>query len=102
MTNVYELHNKDQRSLEASAWIAKLDRGLTSKESDEIRRWLSADPRNKALLSQMAGMWDDMDGLSRLSELFPNPLPAQRRGPNRRWLAAASGFVIVAALLYQY
>ncbi len=99
MSNVHELHNKDQRSLEASAWIAKLDKGLSSAESDEIRRWIESDPRNKALLSQLAGLWDDMDSLSRLSELFPKPLAENGQGRNRWILAAASGFAVVAALL---
>jgi len=99
MSNVYELHNQEQREIEASIWIAKLDRDLTSEESDDIRRWIAADPRNKTLLSQMAGLWDDMDALSRLSELFPNPIPEQNRSRNRRFFAAASGFAVVAALL---
>ena len=66
MSNVFELHNKEQRELEASAWIAKLDRELTNTEADDIRCWIAADPRNKEMLSNMAGLWDDMDSLSRL------------------------------------
>jgi transmembrane sensor len=97
--NVIELRNKDQRSLEASAWVARLDKGLSSAESDEIRKWIALDSRNKTLLSEMAGLWDDMDGLSRLSELFPNPIAEKRHGKSRWLLAAASGFVVLAVVL---
>lgn len=99
MSNVFELHNKEQRELEASAWIAKLDRELTNTEADDIRCWIAADPRNKEMLSNMAGLWDDMDSLSRLSELFPNPLLEQQQSKGRWVFAAASGFAVVAALL---
>jgi len=99
MSNVFELHNKEQRELEVSAWIAKLDRELTSTEKDDIRRWIAADPRNKEMLSNMAGLWDDMDSLSRLSELFPNPLLEQQQNKGRWVFAAASGFAVVAVLL---
>ncbi len=99
MGKVYELHNRGQRAEEASAWISRLDRELSSAEKIEIRRWIAHDPRNKDMLSEMAGLWDDMDALSRLSELFPNPVTERDGSRRRRNFGIAAGVAILAAVL---
>jgi transmembrane sensor len=94
--NIYELHGKDRRSVEASTWIAKVDRGLTRAETDEMRRWMAEDPRNHSQLMSLAELWDRMDAMARLSEPFPRSTeerPRKRKG----WVAAA-GVAIVALL----
>ena len=80
VSNVYDIDHKrrrvEQRTVEASIWIAKMDRGLDDAEADALRAWMRADPENQAELLEMARMWDKMDALARLSEVFPHPSEA--------------------------
>lgn len=71
MNNVYELHGRDKAIEEAGAWLARLDRGLAGRERDELREWLDADPAHPELLIEAAGLWDKLDSLSRLADMFP-------------------------------
>ena len=70
MSKVYrfdpELKDGDQHPIEASEWIAKMDKGLTDADADTLFAWMRADPRNEAQLLEMARMWDKMDVLARL------------------------------------
>ena len=104
MSNVYELHGKDQRLNEASDWLASLDRGLSGEEIDALRHWMALDPENQRMLADMAAMWDQMDALTRLTELFPEPLPAQGRA-HKRWMAVAATIAVASLvgliLMYQ-
>ena len=74
MSNVVEIGGDggrdQQRSIAASAWIAKLDKGLSNADTEELRAWMQADSRNEAELLAMSEMWDKMDALARLSEVF--------------------------------
>ena len=72
MTNVYSLNNnKDVMLDQASLWIAKIDRRLTELEQAEFRVWLAQDQAHQSLIIDMASMWDKMDSLDRLADLFP-------------------------------
>ena len=75
MSNVYEIdrtrRRREQRAVEASTWIARMDNGLGDAETDALRAWMRADARNQAELLEMARMWDSMDALALLSEVFP-------------------------------
>lgn len=82
MTNIYQIPNQDQPYDEASKWLAKLDRGLSVEEEKQLRLWLEANQENRQLFQEMARLWDRMDALSRLAELFPQkaePLTETRR-----------------------
>ena len=92
MSNIHQFPPRDARYDRASAWIAKLDRGLSEREMEELRAWMSADTENEAVLTSMAELWDDMDALSRLADLFPVPMHRRRRFP-------FLGFGIAAALI---
>ena len=103
MSNIYDIDQErkapDQRRMEASAWIAKMDNGLRDAEADALRTWMRADPQNEAELLEMARMWDKMDALARLSEVFPRasearPAPIRHR---RQFMAIAASFVFVLA-----
>ena len=90
---------KDDEELlvEASEWMAKIDKGLSDEDTEAISIWMSTDPRNKERLFSMARMWDKMDALARLSEVFPRisgaaPHPIQQ--VSRRFAMAAS-FVVI-------
>lgn len=96
MSNVQRLITDEQRREEASTWIAQLDAGLSKEEAQALREWMWEDPRNEKLLGEMAALWDKMDVMANLSELFPevphNPIR------HRRTLALAAGIVLAAVV----
>jgi transmembrane sensor len=92
MSNVHRFPRKSERYDQASAWIAKLDRGLSENEIAELRAWICADRENAVVLLSMSELWDDMDLLSCLADLFPVPAHRRRRFP-------LTGFGIAAALV---
>lgn len=101
MSNIYPLDQErkraEQQAVEASAWIAKMDKGLADADVQALVAWMRADPSNEAELLEMARMWDKMDALARLSEVFPHASQA-RSSPVRRMgrqLAVAASLVIV-------
>ena len=90
----------DQHFVEASEWIAKMDKGLSDADTEALSTWMRADPRNETQLLAMARMWDKMDALARLSEVFPHasetaPPPVQQ--VTRRFAMAAS-FVVISVV----
>jgi len=97
MSNIHELPPAEQRHDEASLWIEKLDDGLSAKEQETFQQWMAADPENKALLFKMAGLWDKMDSLGRLTDLFPEPARHKRTSTSRRMALAAAVLLAVAA-----
>ena len=72
MNKIHEFPNQDKIHSEASEWLAKLDRGLTDGERVKLQQWLVDSRENRATLFNMAELWDKMDSLSRLSDLFPD------------------------------
>ena len=97
MSNVHELHDKDCEEIrleQACDWITKLDRGLNADEQANLKTWLAGDKRNVSAFMDTAKMWDKMDELSRLSDLFP-------QAPNKasiasKWYSVAAGFLFIA------
>lgn len=99
MKNIYELPTQNQRYDEASAWVAKLDDHLTDAEKKELQDWMAADSENKAVLLEMTRLWDKMTVLSRLSDLFPEPIADTAHSPRFPLaLAASVAAALVAAL----
>jgi len=92
--NVYELPRQNERYDEASLWLAKLDNGLSDADQKALQDWMAADPENRAVLLEMARLWDKMTVLSRLSDLFPEPIP-NRASPPRFPLAIAASVVAI-------
>lgn len=106
MSNVYHLPDPERCLDEASEWLAKLDRGLDDSETLDFQRWLAASRENHDTFMQMAELWDKMDVLSRLADLFPPPAEKRSRvSPvswSRGWLAAAASMLLlVGAALWQ-
>lgn len=67
--------DRDEEILDqSSAWIAKLSRGLTREETEQLQAWLG-DQRCREVLFKMAEIWDKMDNLRSLAEIFPVPEP---------------------------
>ncbi|WP_286263492.1 FecR family protein [Thalassotalea atypica] len=94
LPNQYSKANEEMRVEHASDWIAKLDRGLSNDEKSALQQWLAAHPKNTKVLLEVANLWDKMDDLSRLSDLFPQPVVRQhKRTP---WLTAIAATVVLA------
>jgi len=100
MSNVHNIHSQknidqeEQRLDQASDWLAKIDRTLTKQEKASLQVWLSLSAKNTEVLFEVAHLWDKMDDLSRLSDLFP-PATANR-GKRPKWLAALAASMIFA------
>jgi len=101
VSNIYpfdpERKEDDQHFVEASEWIAKMDKGLSDADADTLFAWMRADPRNEAQLLEMARMWDKMDVLARLSEVFPHASETGSVTVRRmsRPMAIAASFIVV-------
>ena len=89
MSNVYDIdrtrRRREQRAVEASTWIARMDKGLGDAEAEALRAWLRADAGNRAELLEMARMWDQMDALALLSEAFPRNARRSVLGSGGGW-----------------
>lgn len=102
MSNIHEFPHQKDIYEEPSEWLAKLDRGLTHEEEASLKEWLASDPNHSVLLLRVAELWDRMDALSRLNELFPTP---ESQSPRFGWapaVIAASLFVIVGATIWAF
>lgn len=101
MTNIYQFQPESQIYDDASLWVTRLDRGLSNEETEALRQWLALSPKHKDCLLEMADLWDRMDSLSVLSELFDAPVaqPQKSRsiGPTV-WAVAASVLALVFAI----
>ncbi|MEH6550031.1 MAG: FecR domain-containing protein [Pseudomonadales bacterium] len=94
MTNVHTLQTQEQRFDEASLWIAKLDSGLSDNDQQSLQQWMAANSENRKLFLHMAKLWDKMDDLSRLSDLFPDTQQVAST-PWRSYVAMAASIVVV-------
>jgi transmembrane sensor len=97
VSNVINMPPTHQRYDEASRWIARLDKNWSADDSEALQRWMAADPENQAVLLSMVKLWDKMDALSRLSDLFPHRVRRRTRLPQHSAAMAAS--LLVAVLM---
>lgn len=100
MTNVYPLPPHKRSVDEASEWLARLDRGLSALEQQELEAWLGQHPEHRRSLLRLASLWDRMDSLARLSDLFPSAHPSRRRRFRYPAIAASLAMVIIAGWLF--
>lgn len=91
---------EEKRLDEASNWIAKLDRELTQDEKKSLQIWLGQSANNIEVLLEVAQLWDKMDDLSRLSDLFPTSKVAQQKP--KKWLMAIAASVVFAVTFSFY
>jgi transmembrane sensor len=112
MSNIHQINQKitqqqsnerieETRLNDASDWIAKLDRSLTKSEKKQLSQWLSLHVMNVEVLFEVAQMWDKMDDLSRLSDIFPQTDVKQKQTRNTIAAIAASFIVALTLMLYQ-
>lgn len=78
MSNIHPIHQpanhtaaSEDRLEQACAWVARLDRGLSADEEQQLKVWCAEHPANRREFLAAAKEWDKMDALSRLSDLFP-------------------------------
>ncbi len=100
MSNVREFQSvQSTRTEQAGVWITKLDRGLTPEDEQALGKWLSMSAENRQEFLEIAKMWDSMDGLSRLADIFPEPADQAGRGASSgNWKIAASVLLAVGAV----
>lgn len=71
MIKVVQLVTAKQAEEDAALWIARLDRELNEQEKSELSEWVQASELNRQALLGLAQVWDEMDRLQQLGELFP-------------------------------
>lgn len=96
MKNVIPMRTDDQISDEAIDWIARLDRTLSDEETQQFQFWITSSNRHRDVFVAYAQLWDKMDAVSMLAELFPEPEAESTLFGGFRAMAAS---VIAAALI---
>ncbi len=56
---------------QACAWLARIDKGASPEDMDQLIQWMEEDPLHARMLINMAAMWDQTEILTELSEIFP-------------------------------
>jgi transmembrane sensor len=78
MNKIITFPNEAMLRESVGLWIARLDRGLTSTERAELSHWLNENDRHRGAFLEMAELWDRMDILNEIAELFPLQTPSRR------------------------
>ena len=104
MSNVYQLPpnghtDKDVVFDQASEWIAKLDRELSAQEQTEFKAWLATSQSHVDTFTQMAKLWDKMDALQNLAELFPDEAPVHSQPKKNTWHLAVAASIFMTLCL---
>lgn len=99
MSKVIEFTSREQVYDQASLWIARLDRQLTATEEQSLRRWLAENELHKSVFLEMAELWDKMDSLSRLADLFQAPAPKKQPYRIHAYIAVAASVAMTAIAL---
>jgi transmembrane sensor len=97
MSNVVEINISKDPMDEASLWITRLDRGLSEQEQVKLKVWLQVSHTHFETFMQLVKLWDKMESLSQLSELFPHK--PQRIPSNKTPIIAWAASFIFASLV---
>jgi transmembrane sensor len=85
---------------DAALWLARLDKGLGADERAALAAWLAESTVNREVLLELASLWDGLDVLAELSDLFPlehrERVPPRRR--DARWLFVGAAALAAVAL----
>lgn len=71
MSKVVPFVTQRQAEEQATIWISRLDRGLSDQEKSELSEWAHASELNRQTLLGLSQVWDEMDRLRQLGDLFP-------------------------------
>jgi ferric-dicitrate binding protein FerR (iron transport regulator) len=96
MSNLTEFPDLEAVREQAAHWIARIDRLLTQPEQVEFNQWIRG-PAERRAFQELGGVWEGMDVLSVLADVFPQPPP--RALPVRRAFPWALGGVAASALM---
>jgi len=50
---------------EATYWLARLEKGLSTRESRGLQSWIASSALNRQVFFEMAQLYDDMNAISR-------------------------------------
>ena len=96
MASVVPFSNRKRMAAQASEWLSRIDRGLKGTERAQLEEWLALDRRHPETLLEVAALWDQMEVLRELSDLFPLPTARSSRNHGKRlW---GRGAAVLAAL----
>jgi len=103
--NVTDFPDLDRAREEAAQWIARLDRGLSPAEREELKCWREASPANARALRQLSELWQELDVMKVLADVFPGGLQepaalhAAAPAPARPWARAMAAGVVAALVV---
>lgn len=101
MAKIIPMPDQTKHHVEASQWLSSIDAGLNETEKHEFQEWLATDVKNRDAFQYLAHLWDDMDDLSRLAEIFPDDGQVERKHSSANWSIAASiAVVLISITLY--
>lgn len=103
MNNIHVLKPmrfSEEKVLEdACDWIAKIDRGLSKSETSQFQAWLYEKPAHLTQMLKTAKMWDKMDDLERLSDIFPQN-QVKRKKSSIVWGSLAASLILAFTLTF--
>ena len=95
-----ELVNLDEHRLdEASLWITKIDRKLSKKEQLSLSKWLMDSAQNVEVFLEVAQLWDKVETLHRLADLFPKSSSVYQNNNSKSWKGALVASIAVVLSL---
>jgi transmembrane sensor len=103
MNNVVGMSAENELLEQASVWIARMDRQLSGAEQVELQEWLELSPNHFAELTKVARLWDEMETLSRLSDVIPHIRQDAKRPVIRMnfgWAIASVLSIFMAGFLF--
>jgi transmembrane sensor len=102
MAEVVEFSKARSIRDEAERWLVKLDGdAFSAADGEAFREWLRASPEHRQAIRALVVLWNDLDILSELSDLFPlTPRPTQKTTPRLpgRWIVPAAAAAVIAAI----
>ncbi len=103
MSNVHHIHQQsaqDELILDqASDWIAKIDRELSPLETKAFQRWMHTSPEHMKVMLEVGKMWDKLDELNRLSDVFPKS-EVKSKANSHKYLAIAASLILLVSVLF--
>lgn len=103
MDNIHAIkpqHLIEDEILEISCdWIAKIDRGLTESETIQFQEWLFEQPEHLEQMLKTAKMWDKLDDLARLSDIFPQN-QVKRKKSSIVWGSLAASLILAFTFVF--
>lgn len=87
---------------QACIWLLRIERGLTELEKTELKTWLEEGRTHLDCMLKHAHLWDQMESLRMLGEVFPinEQVPEKKGSLRRRWLAMPAALSAVSAVAF--